>query len=585
MKRIGNVAANKIHNPRNVKPPIPVDADEVDSAMERFIRQKYESKILEYGKPKPPSREDPSYISKPSYDAPPPLPPKPGRKFGFGLRSSSRSSKSSSVGLSIDGPQSPNPSYGSNKQSRTMGLTLNDGNGSLESKLAILRDMGFSDSNRNATILKGFDGDLDKTVETLVRLGEGNGPNSGSRTPGSNRTTPGKISDSADSQSSSTAASATSPFDKLDSTSGRPAAGLSVDTAQPQIPVANGGNTQAGQNNKTSYNPFDKMSAEPTSSTSQLELSFQNLQVSQPLFPNTTGGYPSRQPPVPFSRYQHSMTPPATSAFNSSFVTTPSPIDGHNNPFFPSAPATANTTPSSQPHAISPTNPFFSQATAQNPPAQPNMSNPMQVNAAPFSNNPYAPQHANTMPVYSSASAFFQQQLPLQQQQQQQQQHQLYQLQPQPTNNPYATLTTAAGFQQPSRMDKSSILALYNFSQPPPTIPEQPQNPQQPGQPEVTQQQPAQPQQPPPQDNSSNPMPSQSNPTSQSRNPFGISGTGSSNVTVQQGLNGPGATALNTKAPTPFTRTHMSQESIDVGNNQSGRYSPDIFASLSARHG
>lgn len=595
MKRTGNAVADKTHNPRNVKPAIPIDVDEVDSAMERFIRQKYESKILEYGKPKPPSREDPSYISKPGYDAPPPLPPKPGRKFGFGLRTSSRSNKPSSAGSSVDDVESPGSQY-ANKQSRTLGLTLNDGNGSLESKLAILRDMGFPDPSRNATILKGFDGDLDKSVEALVRLGEGNGgANSGSRTPASNRTTPGKVSDSADSLSS-TAASSTNPFDKLDSAPPRPAVGLSVDTAQPQVTTAaNGGDNQAGQS-KTSYNPFDAMSSHPAASSSQLDQPFQNLQVSQPLFPNTTGGYPSQQQQMPFSRYQHSMTPPAKSAFNAGFVSSPSPIDGNHNPFFPPAGAATSGVPSSQPQTISPNNPFFGQFPTQNAPVQPNMQNPQPMNAPPSTNNPYVPQHANTMPAYSAASSYFQ---PHPQPPPPQQQQQPYQLQ-QPTNNPYSTAPTASAnkaFQQPSRMDKSSILALYNFSQPPPTIPEQPQQqPPPPGQSqtEVTPQQLNQPQQPPsqsyypvqqpPQASPSNPAPAQSEPTYQSRNPFGVPGSGT-NVTVNQGSNPPAAPALSTKGSAPFSRTHTSQESIDVENNQSGRHSPDIFSSLSARHG
>src|SRR5882757_4348229 len=36
MKRNGNNAVNKTYNPKNKKPDMPLDADEVDSAMERF---------------------------------------------------------------------------------------------------------------------------------------------------------------------------------------------------------------------------------------------------------------------------------------------------------------------------------------------------------------------------------------------------------------------------------------------------------------------------------------------------------------------------------------------------------------------
>src|SRR5690349_6164823 len=41
MKQMGNTASNLIYNPKNMKPPVPFDADEADSAMERFIRMKY----------------------------------------------------------------------------------------------------------------------------------------------------------------------------------------------------------------------------------------------------------------------------------------------------------------------------------------------------------------------------------------------------------------------------------------------------------------------------------------------------------------------------------------------------------------
>ena len=41
MKQQGNIESNKIYNPKNKRPDIPLDADEVDGAMERFIRKKY----------------------------------------------------------------------------------------------------------------------------------------------------------------------------------------------------------------------------------------------------------------------------------------------------------------------------------------------------------------------------------------------------------------------------------------------------------------------------------------------------------------------------------------------------------------
>jgi hypothetical protein len=222
---------------------------------------------------------------------------------------------------------------------------------------------------------------------------------------------------------------------------------------------------------------------------------------------------------------------------NPGFVTTPSPISY--NPFFQHS--ASNPTSAVSPN-FSPSNPFFSQLQAQ---AMPDAGN-----------NPYFPQHANTMPVYPS-----QPQVP-QVFAQPQYQQQVYQ---QPSSmNPYFSASVPL-LQQPSRMDKTSILALYNFSQPPPTILEQPQQTQ-----GESGQQPNQsmPQSQPPA--SSFPPQVQTDITSQSRNPFGVPKNRS-----------------NMAAPSTnpaFARTHMSQESIDIGGAQNGRHSPDIFASLSARH-
>ena len=129
MKSHGNLLMNKIFNPKNIKPPVPTDIDEADSCMERFIRQKYQYRSLEDGKPKPPSREDESYTRnndrreerrerQRSYDdyqrdnyspegSPPPLPPKSGKFFGLGLRSASSTSASSGASTTRSATSSP----------------------------------------------------------------------------------------------------------------------------------------------------------------------------------------------------------------------------------------------------------------------------------------------------------------------------------------------------------------------------------------------------------------------------------------------------------------------------------------------
>lgn len=96
MKSNGNVTVNKSFNPKNIKPDIPLDADEVDSAMERFIRKKYQERSLSDGKPRLPSRSgDTGFGASTNDSPPPPLPPKKGKLFGFGLRASSSAYPSS----------------------------------------------------------------------------------------------------------------------------------------------------------------------------------------------------------------------------------------------------------------------------------------------------------------------------------------------------------------------------------------------------------------------------------------------------------------------------------------------------------
>ena len=58
---------------------------------------------------------------------------------------------------------------------------------------------------------------------------------------------------------------------------------------------------------------------------------------------------------------------------------------------------------------------------------------------------------------------------------------------------------------------------------------------------------------------------------SSSRNPFLSAGSGQeAGIAALQGNGGAGS-------------RHVSQESVDIGGLQSGRHSPDAFASLSAR--
>ncbi|CAK7200877.1 Protein gts1 [Sporothrix eucalyptigena] len=203
MRKVGNTASNKVYNPVGQKPPVPIDADEADVAMERFIRQKYINSA--FTKPANPNRHR-NTGSSGSDDIPPPLPPKtPGR---FGMRSassifplSSKAKRDASSGTvpakySDSGghyentgrpPTSPLPraisyprpeSSGSgpglrNKVSQVFGSSKHSDNGdTLDAKLAALRDMGFSDDRRNTVVLKSVSWDLERAIEMLVRMGD-----------------------------------------------------------------------------------------------------------------------------------------------------------------------------------------------------------------------------------------------------------------------------------------------------------------------------------------------------------------------------------------------------------------------------
>jgi hypothetical protein len=652
MKSHGNLLMNKIFNPKNIKPPVPTDIDEADSCMERFIRQKYQYRSLEDGKPKPPSREDESYTRshdrreerrererQRSYDdshrddyspegSPPPLPPKSGKFFGFGLRSASSTSNLRRFGTKSKGSNSPTYDQRSwsppPRQTTGLGAPVADvTTDSFEAKMAALRDMGFSNDRRNEMVLRGLNENLDKSIETLVRLGEGNKPVSRAKTPVPATNTATNAGASVAPKS----APSPNPFDMPTATTGNPA------PQQPQNP---------------SYNPFDRPAQTQTPQSAQhLEASFQNLQVSQPLFPHSTGGYPAQTGLMPQATYQQPITPPATSTFQNGYVSSPQPMDNNYNPFFQTAPQPqGGMGAQSFPNPSAPqNNPFFNATPqTQNPYLQPQTQ--QNAPSAQSMNVPRQPQHANTMPAISSNSPFGTSpfgtspfdQAPSSQTQPQQLQPQQFQPQAQPqataqgSYNPFQQSMgpqSAGGYpnqlqpQQPqqlmpqhtARMDKTSILSLYGLNQAPstiPSIPEQSQYQFQPGagtspvpplinslnSTPMTQ----------PGSNIQTPQPSVNGPAMASRNPFGAATVGSglaaqagvtafppsSGLGIGMGTNG--AMPANGMKTSPFSgpppvnmafqpRTHMSQPSVDINGLQSGRHSPDAFASLSARYG
>ncbi|KAI9673103.1 MAG: hypothetical protein M1829_004417 [Trizodia sp. TS-e1964] len=311
MKKNGNAASNSRLNPRNARPPIPLDVDEVNSAMERFLRQKYEYRSLQNPNASPTSTQHNTRSTSPE-PQPPPLPPKPNAsRFISGLRPST-SSYPSQRSPRLDQEHPPLPFEisrdGASKASRVFGSAgmATSAGGSLESKLSYLKDMGFKDDKRNSTVLKGLGGNLDQTIESLIRLGEGN-----AKVPQQNAVIPATATPNA--------ANSNNPFDihqKTDSTQGSALPRL----AQP---------LQAA-NSTTSNNPFGIF---PIQEQSQWPSAhpFQALQQpSQPLFPNMTGEYPNQQ-----QQFVHTKAEPQHTYFDGLLSHSPPPINvtGNSNPF------------------------------------------------------------------------------------------------------------------------------------------------------------------------------------------------------------------------------------------------------------
>lgn len=600
MRRNGNASSNRTYNPNNAKPAIPLDVDEVDSALERFIRQKYDQQVFSGGSVRTARRDD-TGSTRSSDDQPPPLPPKPGKRFGFGLRSVSSAFTGSKSNRNSP-PRSPDSPIGYhtppspirvNKQSRVFGASVGSSGDDLESKLVTLRDMGFPDDKRNLAVLKGVSGSLEKAIESLVRLGEGSAPTSRSRTPM-------QVRNIAVSQPLSTGK-------KL------PASNFTTDNSFPEVPAIYNeppGNqivTQPQQlvaQTPVSSKAFETQTFNPAangqsqSAAYQVEKAFEGIQISQPLFPNATGGYPTQHPPPQDPRLQQSMTPPVPQASHQHYQSNPyqqyAQVSNLSyNPFLPNPSLHISSTPAS--------------------PYQNSFPNQTFGSFNPYANLSPAVQTASSQATNGYAQQLFPNYPQAQQQAQQQQQQEITYSQPtllqhdfaQPKSvgmQPQASTTTLS---QPSyqnlqplnylpaqptgRVDNSGILALYNY----PHLAPQPQNMN-----IFKETSPLQPPSAPPTSPRLHILPengaSESNPshhapqllmqqrsatmpivTAGSRNPFHTSPSLSSSATAAPlGTNGSGATGMS---------RHMSQESTDLGGFHSGRHSPDAFASLSAR--
>ncbi|KAI8935673.1 hypothetical protein NX059_007196 [Plenodomus lindquistii] len=594
MKRIGNAESNKTYNPRNVKPQIPIDIDEVDSAMERYIRQKYEQRVY-MNNVRLGGQQNTGSTS--SEDRPPPLPPKPTGRFGFGLRKAATSPRDLTPPVSpgIGGFEHDTSPPRVNKPSRVFGSNVHTSGDGLDSKLATLRDMGFPDERRNSTVLKGLNGNLDRTVEALIRLGEQNNLRSTGGTP-----TPSvqSAANGLSFQRTSTAPAAvsTNPFDALDAPAAQQQQAAAAQNQQAnssnsynpflqqatQAPVQQQSYPQQQQQNLYQQNPWvqQQQSLEQTFQGMQLtnqqpQQSQQPQQPQQPLFPNRTGGYGPAQP-SPYAQtnpFQQSFTPPPMPQIPEQYSSFMPPQTQYQsmsspsspgNPFLRSsksqvfAPMHSNSNPygqsafqQQQPQAQQQLQQPFTQQPSQQPSQQQpfQQQNPQQQQFQPQQlpqqqPNPWATQQQTQLPTPPASNPWQSQQQSFQPQQTgHQTQQPSYATQPKSFQDQQQTFQSQQqAYQQQSSnpFDKKSILSLYN-------------------QPQPAQQQSTQQVQP------LNPSASAPMTASGHMNPFGPA---------------PGAKPLSA-AQTPGVR-HVSNESVDFSGLMGGRHSPDAFSGLSS---
>ncbi|KAI9743969.1 MAG: hypothetical protein M1818_002703 [Claussenomyces sp. TS43310] len=407
MKRTGNLASNRKYNPLNTRPPIPIDVDEADSAMERFIRQKYQDQDAERGLERERHVQAPArhhYSGSTESDEPrPTLPPKSGSRFGFRSASSifpmsSKAKREAAARAQLEAEkrerdQAP-PLPTRNKQSKVFGQHVGadrSGLEDLDTKLEQLRDMGFMDERRNVTVLKGLNGNVEKSIETLVRLGGGLAHSSRSRTPPDTGLAMGL--------SNTAGLSIPRTRDRAPSSASNNPWEIS-NPAPPQSSQSTGTLLEAQAQLQAKVNPYQANGNNPfglTPSKSQyslnkefkMEEALQNLSIQpqQPLFPNHTGGTPQRQP------FHASAVPPMPTIPQGQYQGTVYNSQAQQ-PY--------------SPHASQSYNPFLQQQQRQQAPANQQSLLTQQDNT--FS-NPYGPHmRSHTFPLQNSYDPSQQQQ-------------------------------------------------------------------------------------------------------------------------------------------------------------------------------
>ncbi|KAJ8613224.1 hypothetical protein MRB53_037090 [Persea americana] len=179
MRKVGNQACNKQYNPRNVRPTIPIDSDEVDSAMEKFIRDKYQHRTFSNAQTTtntttttPSTRQNTGSVS--SDDRGPPPPPKPLSKFGPALRAASSTFPLSQNEMTRGPSPRPPPKNDAYIPREVVPPAQAQGTiETLEVKKQRLRDMGYTNDARNDVILRVMNGDVAKAAEALRKVAAG----------------------------------------------------------------------------------------------------------------------------------------------------------------------------------------------------------------------------------------------------------------------------------------------------------------------------------------------------------------------------------------------------------------------------
>ena len=601
--------------------------------MEKFIRQKYELKTLYSGNPAvPAARQNTGSTGTGSWsEEPPPLPPKPVKKFGFNLRSASSTfhrSKSDRFTPPLSPASSgtdrdrdlPSPQKTS-KPSQVFGMKITSVSNEFDQKLANLRDMGFDDSRRNSEVLKSTNGNLNRAVEQLVRLGEGGSkPASRGPTPAPRTLTP--VSMGSSGINGITFEKTRQPEKNISNNSWEiqeEAPQRAATQPLPQAPLPP--RAQSAEPSSNSSNPFlsQPQQAPPQHS---LASSFQNLQVSNTGSPQQIQFFQQSNsvPPMPQipQQYQNNpFQPQPQQPTNSNpwqvqqqaqqFSTTDSthsqtlqqaPMAGYqsdqsSNPFL--RPSRSQTfTPSnpwapqqiqSPPPPLPQSSPWASQIKSQSPApvgaAIQQSRNPFGASQAP-SATPWQQQNifqqsstASPAPMFGQQEYFSQQNQQHSQVQQQQMSHQQSQL----PQNPWQQQLMQVQPQQTGIYQQQQQFPNQpsQFGQPPPAL--QPirhdkssilalyNMPQFVSRPLQTLHE----------DATAAPLPQQQHPAPPQRSvtmPVQQGAMGSMNLfgTVQTTMQAPGA-------------RHVSNESVDfVGMGASGRHSPDAFSGLSAQY-